>query len=407
MNRHFAFAMGLLVLVVVGILTVMLDRQAEQNPPQQPIPPTSPTKTVPSEEAVIVTPIAGNVVSPIKSDEEVVLYPTVATFVGIPHEPESHSGFDVEIHGCIFEAGKHAAGVKLLRELTGIDDSKLTTDEARLFQQRAELFAVDHERGKKIPVRIGDQVFLLPASEANGHFQGRIRLGQKAIEAATGGKFRELRVSAVLRDGDHREYFGQVTLAPILPPVVRVISDIDDTIKVSQVRDKPALLINTFCRPFQPVPGMADMYRAWEESGARFHYVSGSPWQLYLPLAEFVRDHNFPAGSFHMKLFRPTDRSAMNLFDSQIEYKRGEIVSLFEKFPRDHFLLVGDSGEQDATIYAELAREHPRQVSRILIRNVTDEPLDTFRETFNGLPDSLWQVFREPSEIKFEIKTTD
>lgn len=404
MNRHLTFALGLLVLVVVGVLVVMLNRQTDQNPPQQPVELSGTTKSSPSRDAPIVTPVDGVVASPIKSDEEVVFYPTIATFVGIPHEPESHDGFDVEIHGCIFEAGKHAAGVALIRKLTGIDDSKLTADEARLFQQRAELFAVDHERGKKIPVRIGDQTFLLAASESNGHFQTRIRLHPRTVEAASGETFRELRVTAVLRDGDSREFSGQVHLAPIMPPVVRVISDIDDTIKISQVRDKPALLLNTFCRPFRPVPGMADLYRAWEKTGARFHYVSGSPWQLYPPLAEFVRDHNFPAGSFHMKLFRPTDGSATNLFGSQIEYKKSEITPLFEKFPRDRFILVGDSGEQDATIYAELARENPRQVSHILIRNVTDEPLDTFRETFAGLPDDLWQAFREPSEITFQLR---
>lgn len=407
MNRYLAFTLGLLVLVVVGVLTVKLSQPVEPNPANPltpPLPPSVPhgsSKTASSQESPIMNPFEGKVVSPIKSDEEIVFYPTVATFVGIPQEPEGPQSFDIEIHGCIFEAGKHAIGVKLIRELTGIDESKLTTEEARLFQQRAELFAVDHERDKKIPVRIGDQVFQLPASEANGHFQGRIRLDSKAVESASGGTFRGLQVTAVLRNGDNREFSGRVHLAPAAPPVVRVISDIDDTIKISQVRDKPALLLNTFCRQFRPAPGMAEMYRVWEESGARFHYVSGSPWQLYPPLAEFIRDHNFPAGSFHMKLFRPTDRSATNLFGSQIEYKKGEITALFEKFPRDRFILVGDSGEQDPTIYAGLARENPRQVSRILIRNVTDDSIETFRETFTGLPDDLWLVFREPAEIKF------
>lgn len=404
MQRHVQAILGVLFLIAVLACVFVLSREPNRNVPSEDVPkrkekPVSPSK---GKDA---SPIKGQVVSPIKSDEQVVFYPTLAWFVGIPHEPEHNDNyFVIEIHGCIFEAGKHAAGVKLIRELTGIDESKLSNDEARLFQQRAELFAVDHERGKAIPVRIGDQTYLLPESEANGHFYGRIGTSGYDLQNALGEPVREVKVTAVLRDGDSREFSGRVHLAPNAPPVVRVISDIDDTIKISQVRDKPALLLNTFCRPFRPVPGMADLYRDWETAGARFHYVSGSPWQLYPPLAEFVRDHNFPAGSFHMKLFRPTDRSAMNLFGSQIEYKRGEIKPLLEKFPRDHFVLVGDSGEQDATIYAGLAREHPRQVSHILIRNVTDEPLDTFREIFAGLPDDLWQVFREPSEITFRLR---
>lgn len=401
MQRQLLGILGVLILVATLVLVFALTREPNRPPPINAAP-NQEAKPVSPSEVKFVSPTKDRIVSPIKSDEEVIFYPTLAWFVGIPHEPEENSNhFEIEIHGCIFEAGKHAAGVKLIRELTGIDESKLSGEEAILFQQRAELFAVDHERGKAIPVRIGDQTYLLPESEANGHFYGRIRTSGVQLGQMSGGTFRELKVAAVLRDGDNRDFSGRVHLAPSVPPVVRVISDIDDTIKISQVRDKPALLLNTFCRPFRPAPGMADMYRSWESAGARFHYVSGSPWQLYPPLAEFIRDHNFPAGSFHMKLFRPTDRSAKNLFGSQIEYKKGEITALFEKFPRDHFILVGDSGEQDPTIYADIAREHPRQVLRILIRNVTDESLDTFRATFAGLPDDLWQVFAEPSEIKF------
>lgn len=404
MDRNLFFVAGILVLVIVGVLLVVLNQKSESNPVARPTPPTqaSPERSTP--EGSITAPVQGRVTSPIKSDEEVLFFPTVASFVGVPHEPETPQFYEVEIHGCIFEAGDHAAGVKLIRELTGIDDSMLMPEELRLFQQRAELFAVDHERGKKIPVWISDKIYVLPESEANGHFQTRLRLSAKQVEAASCGTFRELPITAIMRDGDDRRFAGRVHLAPASPPIVRVISDIDDTIKISQVRNKPALMLNTFCRPFRPVPGMSDLYRIWAKQDARFHYVSASPWQLYPPLAEFIREHDFPTGSFHMKQFRLTGRTATNLFGSQVEYKRGVITSLFEKFPRDHFVLVGDSGEQDAAIFADLVRENPRMVSHILIRNTTDEPLDAFRETFAGLPDELWQVFREPSEIPLDLK---
>ena len=403
MLRHVQAILGVLTLIAVLAFAFVLNREPNRNSPtievlNQKVNPVSPN-VVKS-----VSPFKGRVVSPIKSDEEVVFYPTLAWFVGIPHEPESQEGFDVEIHGCIFEAGKHAAGVQLVRELTGIDEKQLSGDEANLFQQRAELFAVDHERGKAIPVRIGDQTYLLPESGANGHFQGRLRLSRDQLMSASGGTFRKFKVEAVLRDGDQRSMSGSVHISPSPRPVVHVVSDIDDTIKISQVRDKAALLMNTFCRPFRPVPGMAELYASWAGEDVLFHYVSASPWQLYSPLSEFVRDHNFPAGSFHMKQFRLHDRTASSLAGSQEEYKRGVIEPLFEKFPRDRFVLIGDSGEQDAKIYAGLARENPRLVSHILIRNVTDEPLDTFREIFTGLPDDLWQVFREPSEITFQLR---
>ncbi len=361
------YVLGLLLLVAVGVLVAILNRD--------------------------ITPL-----SPIKMDEEVVFYPTL----GWPVDESPHADWHVEIHGCIFETGPHAIGVKLIGNLTGLDDQSLDENEATLFRQRAELFAVDNERGKAVPIRIGGKTFTLPESAANGHFQQRLRLTAPEVAAASQGQFRELQFSAVLRKDDRRHFSGTAHLVP-RPPIVHVISDIDDTIKISEVRDKVALLKNTFCRPFRPVVGMSDLYQRWDGARARFHYVSASPWQLFSPLENFRREHHFPAGTFHMKLFRIKDRSALNLFGGQEEYKRGVIEPLLKQFPRDRFVLVGDSGEQDAAIYAGLARDYPRQVTHILIRNVTDEPLDVFRETFAEVPDDRWQVFRDPSEVAVQI----
>jgi len=39
------------------------------------------------------------------------------------------------------------------------------------------------------------------------------------------------------------------------------VSDIDDTIKLSFVTDKPLFIKNTLLREFQAVPGMAELYK--------------------------------------------------------------------------------------------------------------------------------------------------
>lgn len=61
---------------------------------------------------------------------------------------------------------------------------------------------------------------------------------------------------------------------------VSVISDIDDTIKISNVLNPHACFKSTFCESFEPVPGMSEVYRQWSEQHCQFHYVSASPWQL-------------------------------------------------------------------------------------------------------------------------------
>jgi phosphatidate phosphatase APP1 len=151
-----------------------------------------------------------------------------------------------------------------------------------------------------------------------------------------------------------------------------VISDIDDTIKITQVRDRRATLRNTFLRPFEPAPGMAEFCQNLARSNhAEFHYVSASPWQLYLPLAEFVRSNGFPSGTFVLKKFRWKDRSFLSLFADPEKYKSAVIEPLLKRFPNRRFVLIGDSGELPE-IYA--GREEISAANRpSLIRDVTDE----------------------------------
>lgn len=48
----------------------------------------------------------------------------------------------------------------------------------------------------------------------------------------------------------------------------RDTSDVDDTVKMSQITDKQTLLENTFLKPFVMAPGMAALYRKLAERGA-------------------------------------------------------------------------------------------------------------------------------------------
>lgn len=47
---------------------------------------------------------------------------------------------------------------------------------------------------------------------------------------------------------------------------------------------------------------------------------------------------------------------------------------MLDAFPESRFILVGDTGEQDMELYAELARERPQQIVAVFVRNVTTEP---------------------------------
>jgi phosphatidate phosphatase APP1 len=237
---------------------------------------------------------------------------------------------------------------------------------------------------------------------ANGHFRTLWHLSdQEFADLPRTGNI--VGLTAVLARTDTRNFCGEIHVLD--DRGLSVVSDIDDTIKISEVRDRHALLLNTFCRPFKPAPGMAELYRGLAAEDVQFHYVSASPWQLYPCLAEFIHENGFPPGTFHMKNFRMKDSSFWALFGDPIDYKLRILMPLIDQSPHRQFILIGDSGEKDPEVYGELARTYPEQVKAILIRNVSGEQSDSrrFIGAFRNVSESKWQLFEEPGEIRSEM----
>jgi hypothetical protein len=347
-------------------------------------------------------------VTRLKPDEQIVFYPTVAQRV--PGEP---NWWRTEIRGCVFEVEKRRLLVPAFREAIELKTEAMTSAQSVVFGERARLFLVDHERGKKIFIRCGTNEFFAGKSGVDGRFSGEVLLsdtdvqrrpparleGQGAFqraEAVLGVPF-----AAALKPEDARSFSGHIF--PLEAEGLSVISDIDDTIKITEVRNKSATLRNTFLREFQAVPGMAEFYQQLARSNhAAFHYISASPWQLYEPLAALVASNDFPAGTFELKEFRWKSRKFFNLFASPEKYKPGVIEPLLKQFPKRKFILIGDSGERDPEIYGALARKFPTQIIQIYIRDVTNEPADAarYQKAFNAVPRDRWQIFREPTELQ-------
>jgi phosphatidate phosphatase APP1 len=150
---------------------------------------------------------------------------------------------------------------------------------------------------------------------------------------------------------------------------------------------------------------MADAYRRWAaSSGAQFHYVSATPWQLYVPLAEFIGASTFPRGTFHLKDFRWHDRTFFSLLAAPDRFKVKTIEPLMKRLPHRRFVLVGDSGQKDPEIFGELARRYPRQVRRIFIRNLGDSgQTPRYRAAFGGVNPESWSIFRDPAALPITV----
>ena len=321
---------------------------------------------------------------PLEPDEEALFMPGTA-------RPTADGRIEVDIHAWIFERERRWGLNAALARYLGLDLKTLSPAARLRFNQRTALFHTESEEGKLIDVVFdGTRTRVkMPPSTADGRTNLRV-----VVDAPrTAAPVQWLQFHGVTGPGEllHR-FRGQALVVP--SEGVSVISDIDDTIKRTQVRDRREMLLNTFARRFEAAPRMAAYYRALAQvPDTRFHYLSASPIQLYPALADFVRDNDFPAGSMHLRE-STTWRTLIPGAEDSRAHKLGVIDRLLTEFPQRRFVLVGDSGEADPEIYAQVYRANPQRIDSIVIRDVTDEGRlsDRYRATFDGIDPVLWHI---------------
>lgn len=331
----------------------------------------------------------------------IVFFPTYASRT--PH------GWTARLAGMVAsplpeKSRRRVLAVAVLRRLLDLDEAEMASE---IFRRRAEMFLFRRVAGHRVRITLGDRVVDAGYTDKAGHFETRVEFDDDFAAAweATGGRRLEYAGSADPA-GDEGDALPAGTGCVHLVDDVgtSVISDIDDTVKFSNVADKRELLRNTLLREFIPVEGMPEVYRRWRGAGAEFHYVSSSPWQLSDPLCRFLGQAGLPAGSMHLKLFRLKDSTPLGRLPSRKRGKRRTIDRILDDFPGRRFLLVGDSGERDPEIYASIARRRPQQVAGIWIREVPAKSSRTkVRERLaklsRRLPADCLTVFQSPDEL--------
>ncbi|KAI0741654.1 hypothetical protein C8Q80DRAFT_1274047 [Daedaleopsis nitida] len=160
---------------------------------------------------------------------------------------------------------------------------------------------------------------------------------------------------------------------PLTHSSIRVISDIDDTVKLSGILGGArAVFHNVFVKDLRDsvIRGMGDWYTSMWKRGVRFHYVSNGPFELLPVVNEFFQVSHLPPGSIRLRSYG--GRSLFNgLLSAPAMRKRVAVLDILNHFPEARFLLVGDSGEQDLELYTEIARDRPDQILGIFIRDAT------------------------------------
>jgi hypothetical protein len=167
-----------------------------------------------------------------------------------------------------------------------------------------------------------------------------------------------------------------------------IVSDVDDTIKVTDVLDKMNAVYNSMFTKIE-FSGMSVLYKELDTSENIFYYVSGSPILISEKVNEFLTFNNFPQ--------RENLILKNSMSDSTYSYKINAIEQLINKIKPDHLILIGDDTELDPEIYSAISKKFPAKVDSIYIHAIKARALPELKilkNYFAATEIAGWEVIK-------------
>jgi phosphatidate phosphatase APP1 len=188
-----------------------------------------------------------------------------------------------------------------------------------------------------------------------------------------------------------------------------VITDIDDTLLNTGVTSilkwkviRNSLFVNAHRRI--PLEGAPNLYKklhlgiANKEKNPIF-YLSNSPWNMYQYLQLFLDHNSFPKGPVLLRSFNSIFQKVAG---DEKPHKQKEIINILNTYPDLNFILIGDSGEHDASIYTDIAVQFPNRILCIYLRSVTHSgrmrAVKSIVDNFRATPVLLVETSAEAEE---------
>lgn len=237
-------------------------------------------------------------------------------------------------------------------------------------------FVTDELPGVPLRVAVADAEVVI-ATDAEGYFLASLRPDPDKLS-------RPWTTGTVELDGEYRGLPGRYTTpvevrVPELNARFGILSDIDDTILETGVQRVGHMIRQTFTGSAltrTAFPGAPELYRDLAAGVNPIFYVSSSPWNLHAFLVAFLRHRGFPTGPVLLRDLLGTAAGR--------EQKTDRIAEILDVHPGLPFVLIGDSGEKDPEIYADIVRAYPGRILAVYIREVRLDPGDGRVEKVSG-----------------------
>ena len=222
------------------------------------------------------------------------------------------------------------------------------------FSKNLRLLTCSNWEGAKVEVRFAGRSATTLSCD-DGNFEVVVPSGPTEFEVGIGlveASVKGAKAIAVME-----------VIAPSAP--FFVISDFDDTIAITNVIQRAALFESAFLKDGQthpPVDGMSRWYQCLKSGPSErpvFALVSGSPVQFADRIKAFLSKNGFPQFGLYLRDLGPKTMTG---------YKQPVIRQLLKSVPQK-VVLIGDSGEHDPEVYAQIQAEFPDRVVATYIRN--------------------------------------
>ena len=327
----------------------------------------------------------------LKSDEFVQLQDSTA-------KTDALGKTQVRVHAWVYERERRPGARTLFARYLGINLDALSAPEQAAFSERTKLFLVDVQKNKTLTLITSDgSKIQLSKTDTYGASNELVTLPMTEQNSL----WENYSVQ-----GPQQKFKGRALRVP--NQCVSIVSDVDDTIRDTNVLNKHEMLMNTFVRPLKALPSMASLYQnAVAVPGVRIHYVSNAPYALYPLLQQFLRGAQFPEGSMHLRAvsFKSSIWRAVLNFKQVNTHKTEVIENLLRDFPERSFVLIGDTGEQDPEIYGAIARAHPDRVRMILLHDITGDARagPRFQREMRDVPAPKWLLYTDAKSLNLEV----
>jgi phosphatidate phosphatase APP1 len=237
-------------------------------------------------------------------------------------------------------------------------------------------FLTDELPGVTLRVTVGD-ASAETVTDPEGYFVVRLRPGAGSLTSpSTPGA---IELAAPYRGLTEPHTTGFDVSVPPADAKFGVISDVDDTILETGVQRVGQMIKQTVTGSAltrTPFEGAPELYRDLAAGVNPVFYVSSSPWNLHAFLVAFLDHRGFPRGPVLLRDLLGTTEGR--------EQKSVRLHEILDTHPDLRFVLLGDSGEHDPEIYAELVRAYPGRILAVYIREVRLDPGDGRVEQVSG-----------------------